>query len=256
MVDLEYPLHKFGGRLYGYWSFRDLSTYTPAVGKINYIQNKAYYSNPLIQTSSLLQLDYLATGFNGKPCASFDGLGQCMVSKYPLPASRTNILTVVVVFQNKTSSLADGQAKILLELSADINAVQTGCYISLERISGNTVNGLYAAMKGNVGYNGTSFNSYFTNQNQILIVEYNKTINDPQITLIQNNLQIARQGGTTSKNTNSFGDHYLYVGARNQASYPFYGLISDIAVIEGGITTGEQTDISRMFANQIGLALS
>jgi len=254
MVDLEY-LHKFGGRLYNYYSFRDLSTYTPVAGKTNYIRNKAYYNNPLIQESDLLQPTALATGFNGKPCASFDGLGQCMVSKYPLPASRTNILTVVVVFQNKTASLVDGQAKILLELSSNTNSVQTGFYIDMENLSGNTVNGLYAAMRGNVGFNGTSYNSYFVNENQILIVEFNKTVNDPQVNLIKNNVQITRQGGALNKNTNAFGDHYLYVGARNQASFPFYGLVSDIAVIEGAITPDEETAISRMFANEIGIEL-
>jgi hypothetical protein len=153
----------------------------------------------------------LPGAINGKPALRFtnDRLETPLMD-----FTTTNAVEVFMVYKTVDNTVA-----LPLEFGDDINTTTTGFYISdHETGCSGCINGVNAALNGNVGYN---YNAVLQPSSCFKIVNaaMDKSLTTEEVKIWMNNVLQAKGVGTNNDdNTNNFGNHKLFIGRRNCAS--------------------------------------
>lgn len=162
--------------------------------------------------------------FNSSGYFTFNGTTQYARSTNTLNLSATNKVTILMWFK-PASYPASGTVKLLYELTNNFNSYTTGFVHSYNDNSLSQNYEIFAALKGDVGYNiGVWSKTYFNDllwKNSTCVFDTSQSstenlfyVNGSFATAIQN-----PSPGYASNNTNNFANDYLYLVSRAGSNY-------------------------------------
>jgi hypothetical protein len=181
----------------------------------------------------------LPGAINGKPALRFtnDRLETPLMD-----FTTTNAVEVFMVYKTVDNTVA-----LPLEFGDDINTTTTGFYISdHETGCSGCINGVNAALNGNVGYNYNAVPQASTCF-KIVNAAMDKSLTTEEVKIWMNNvLQPKAPGTLNADNTNNFGNHKLFLGRRNCVSClpptgEFY--LAEVVIYNRTLTTTEKNAV-------------
>jgi len=176
----------------------------------------------------------------GPLAARFNGSSASMGSLTTLDLTSTDEVTVIAAVR----SLADGATGIIAELSADWSS-SVGAF-SVYRQAANT----YIGTSRGSATGASAATAAFLQPDAALLVMRAK-IATPRVSISRNRAAEAVSAG--SQGTGNYGNHTVFLGARNNASLRFNGQIGRLAIIGGALTAEELSIATALVAAPYGL---
>jgi len=175
----------------------------------------------------------------GPLAARFNGTDRSMGSLTTLDLTSTDEVTVIAAVRK----LSDGATGFVMELSQS-SATNNGAAALIAASSG-----AYTARSA-----GTSFvdatSSVIAAPDSALLVLRAKISTD-MLTLARNGTQISTNG--TDQGTGNYGNHIVFLGARNNSVLRLNGQIGRLAIIGGALTAEELSIATALVAAPYGL---
>lgn len=162
------------------------------------------------------------------PVMRFDGSTDGMVT----PAINLTGTSAVTIMLVASAGAGVGANKIFVEASPDESAVQTAFVLFR-----NTSSKMISGVRGNVGFNQATSVANLTTTAGLVASILDKSAAAAGEARQRLNGTEATAGA--SNNTNAFGNHALYIGARNQASLFLDGDIAEILIWNRALTLAE-----------------
>jgi hypothetical protein len=175
----------------------------------------------------------------GPLAARFNGTDRSMGSLTTLDLTSTDEVTVIAAVR----SLADGFTQAIVEFSSNFGS--TAGAFALLRSASNAYSG---NSRGSAS--ATAAIAAFLQPDNALIVARAK-ISTPSVSIARN--RATATSNASSQGTGNYGNHTVFLGARNNASLRFDGQIGRLAIIGGALTAEEELIATGLVATPYGL---
>lgn len=227
--------------LVAWWDPNNKTGITLNSGDVSQINDRSSNNNHLVQGTASKQPVYAENAINKLSFMEFDGTNHAMASTNTHNINSDKV-TVFMVMQNNTDNLADTNFKVPFEFSTNFNSVNDAFLVSLERQDVHDVDGLELTTRDANGYDGYCIKGYPRGLN-VYTFTFDRSLDNPAGRIFINGVLQSRIGGDVNNAGGNFGTHKLFVGARNEASAFFNGLIGEIVVYDNILSDSEQKQI-------------
>lgn len=230
----------------------DESTITLNGTTVSEWADKSSESNLAVQGTAAKQPSYTSSTIGGLPALAFDGTQSSMATDIQVDIADGPDAMVFMIYQSDFTGLSTFDERTVLEYSPNVTSADAAFMIGYQKIPVSITNGYISIIKGNVGANTYGTQGYVTTP-QLIRVDYSYGLAAADESKSYRNQSILTIDGGSVLNNNTdsaFGLHYLFLGARNNASQFFDGSIGEIIIYNRLLESYEVQEVESYLRNK------
>ena len=234
------------------WVDTNRSDVTLNGGDVAQIDDLSGTSNHIIQGAASKQPLWVASGLNSKGVLRFDGSAHGMVTTNAIDLTGTDAVTLFLVYKPTTPA----SEKIVCEFSTNYNS-QTDAFVVTEKPAGPSQGSNYG-IRGDSGYNIATVDALDATARVDRIYFDTSQVKADENALFRDGTSTAlAASGAQKENTNSFGNHKLNFGARNDGASVFLAMdLAAVILYDTRLSETNATFVERYLGTLYGITIS